>query len=142
MLDPDHSPSHTSSPGPPGETTGDEMDWQQFAQQMASMARGLLAQPSVDATLTRITYSARDLVEGCDAAGILILHGRQAQTLAPTEDMAVECDQLQARLGEGPCFDAVHHSEGERVFRIPDLTRHASRWPRFAPAAHRRGWGA
>ncbi|MFF4542374.1 hypothetical protein [Streptomyces aureus] len=30
---------------------GDGMDWRGFARQMATMARDLLAQPSVDATL-------------------------------------------------------------------------------------------
>lgn len=40
------------------------MDWRGFAEQMATMARDLLAQDSVDATLERITRSATDLVEG------------------------------------------------------------------------------
>lgn len=51
------------------------MDWRRFARQMATMACDLLAQPSVDATLERITGSAMELMEGCDAAGVLILRG-------------------------------------------------------------------
>ncbi|MEU6405762.1 GAF and ANTAR domain-containing protein [Streptomyces sp. NPDC046985] len=118
------------------------MEWQQFAQQMAAMARNLLAQPSVDATLKQITNSAADLVEGCDASGILLLDGSQAQTLAPTGDLVVQCDQLQARLCEGPCFDAARRSDEERVFRISDFTQDEPRWPRYAPAARRLGVGS
>jgi hypothetical protein len=65
------------------------MNWARFAQQMASLARDLLAQTSVDATLQRITDSAVELVEGCDAAGILVLHGTRTQTPAPTEKLVV-----------------------------------------------------
>ncbi|WP_458248209.1 GAF and ANTAR domain-containing protein [Streptomyces sp. MAI_2237] len=109
---------------------------------MAAMARDLLAQDSVDATLERITSSAVELVEGCDAAGILVLQGRQVQTLAPTDDLVVDSDRLQERLGEGPCFDTARSSVRERVFRIPDLTGQQLRWPAFAPQASRLGIGS
>ncbi|MEU5770502.1 GAF and ANTAR domain-containing protein [Streptomyces asoensis] len=118
------------------------MHWDRFAQQMASMARDLLAQQSVDSTLERITASATELVDGCDAAGILVLRGRQVQTLAPTDQLVVKSDQLQADLGEGPCFDAAHSAEGERVFRIEDLTAQRLRWPAYAPRAHELGVGS
>ncbi|KAB2976514.1 GAF and ANTAR domain-containing protein [Streptomyces sp. SS1-1] len=118
------------------------MDWAWFAQQMASMARDLLAQESVDATLGRITRSATELVEGCDAAGILVLHGDRVQTLAPTDDLVVASDRIQGELREGPCFDAAHSRTGERVFRIPDFTSDAARWPRYAPRAQELGVGS
>ncbi|WP_191871391.1 GAF and ANTAR domain-containing protein [Streptomyces filipinensis] len=109
---------------------------------MASMARDLLAQDSVDTTLQRITGSATELVEGCDAAGILVLHGTEGETLAPTHQMVIDSDQLQQRLGEGPCFDAARSSQGERVFRIEDLTDQRQRWPAYAPQAHALGIGS
>ncbi|MER6565142.1 GAF and ANTAR domain-containing protein [Streptomyces sp. NPDC001093] len=118
------------------------MDWSRFAQQMASMARDLLAQDSVGATLERITASATELVSGCDAAGILVLHGRQVQTLAPTHRLVVDSDQLQERLGEGPCFDAARSGVKERVLRIADLTVEHQRWPAYAPEAHALGVGS
>ncbi|WP_394427129.1 GAF and ANTAR domain-containing protein [Streptomyces sp. SGAir0957] len=117
------------------------MDWQGFAVQMASVARTLLAQPTVDATLKQITESAHDLVGGCDAAGILLLENKRARTLAPTEARVVECDRLQAQLGEGPCFDAARRTDGERVYRIRDLGEEP-RWPHFVPQAHRLGIGS
>ncbi|GAA3860402.1 GAF and ANTAR domain-containing protein [Streptomyces sp. NPDC003631] len=118
------------------------MDWRVFGQQMASMARDLLAQDSVDATLARITGSATELVEGCDEAGILIVQGSRAESLAPTGRVVVESDMLQERLGEGPCFDAARSSEGERVFRIADFTAAQPRWPSYGPEARKLGLGS
>ncbi|MEU6369316.1 GAF and ANTAR domain-containing protein [Streptomyces sp. NPDC046931] len=118
------------------------MDWRAFAQQMATMARDLLAQESVSATLDRITASAIGIVQGCDAAGILVLRGAQVQTLAPTDQLVVDSDQLQQRLREGPCFDAARSSEGERVFRIADFTDHRMRWPAYVPEARKLGLGS
>ncbi|MFG1664638.1 GAF and ANTAR domain-containing protein [Streptomyces sp. Y7] len=109
---------------------------------MATMARDLLAQASVTATLERITASATELVEGCDAAGILVLHDSTVQSLAPTHQMVIDSDQLQQRLGEGPCFDAARTAQGERVFRIADLTGLQQRWPAYAPQAHALGVGS
>ncbi|MFJ7332427.1 GAF and ANTAR domain-containing protein [Streptomyces sp. NPDC101110] len=118
------------------------MDWRVFAQQMASMARDLLAQETVGATLQHITRAATQRVAGCDAAGILLLHGKRVETLAPTDDMVVESDRLQERLTEGPCFDAARTSSGERVFRIADFTAEQDRWPAYAARARELGVGS
>ncbi|GAA2522442.1 GAF and ANTAR domain-containing protein [Streptomyces longisporus] len=118
------------------------MDWERFAQQMASMARNLLAQDSVAATLERITASATELVDGCDAAGILVLHGTKVETLAPTHELVTDSHRLQERLSQGPCFDVARNSQGERVYRIADLTAEEQRWPAYAPLAHKLGVGS
>ncbi|MET9392211.1 GAF and ANTAR domain-containing protein [Streptomyces sp. NPDC006624] len=118
------------------------MDWRSFAQQMASVARDLLAQDSVGSTLARITRSAVERVPGCDAAGILLLHGTRVETLAPTHDLVVDSDRLQEDLGEGPCFDAARPSTDERVFRIADFTDEQARWPMYAVRAHGLGVGS
>ncbi|MFH8873804.1 GAF and ANTAR domain-containing protein [Streptomyces griseus] len=118
------------------------MDWQCFAQRMASMAHDLLEQDSVAGTLDRIAASATELVEGCDAAGILILRGGRVETLAATGPMAEESHRLQERMQEGPCFDAARLRGGERVFRIGDMTGLQQRWPAFAPQAAELGIGS
>ncbi|RII13104.1 anaerobic nitric oxide reductase transcription regulator [Streptomyces sp. YIM 130001] len=118
------------------------MDWQRFAQQIAAMAHDLLEQESLAGTLERIAGSATELVEGCDAAGILILRGDKVQTLAATGALAEESHRLQERLKEGPCFDAARRRDGERVFRIPDMTTLQQRWPAFAPRAAELGIGS
>ncbi|MET9256195.1 GAF and ANTAR domain-containing protein [Streptomyces sp. NPDC003717] len=118
------------------------MDWEGFARQMAEMARVLLAQDSVDATLERITSCATQLVEGCDAAGVLILRGKEVKSLAPTDQLVIDSDRLQGRLQEGPCFDAARPQRPERVFRIADFTDEQQRWPAYTPPARELGLGS
>ncbi|WP_420855489.1 hypothetical protein [Streptomyces humi] len=59
------------------------MDWSRFAHQMATMARDLLAQETMEATLERITASATELVDGCDAAVHRRGGPRRAEPLLP-----------------------------------------------------------
>ncbi|WP_310436231.1 GAF and ANTAR domain-containing protein [Streptomyces sp. 3330] len=118
------------------------MDWERFAEQLASMARELLAQESVGDTLARIATSATELVQGCDEAGILTLRGTKVETVAATDRLVVDSDRLQERLGEGPCFDSARTAQGERVFRIADLTEEQPRWPAYAPQARALGVGS
>ncbi|WP_062645017.1 GAF and ANTAR domain-containing protein [Streptomyces maremycinicus] len=118
------------------------MDWERFARQLASMARDLLAQDSVGATLDRIAVSATELVEGCDEAGILTLRGTKVETVAATDRLVVDSDRLQERMGEGPCFDSARTARGERVFRIADFTHEEPRWPAYAPRARALGVGS
>ncbi|MFD4025749.1 GAF and ANTAR domain-containing protein [Streptomyces sp. NPDC058576] len=107
------------------------------------MAHDLLGQSSVEASLGRITGSATELVAGCDAAGILVLSGQESLSLAPSEPLVAELDQLQRKLDQGgPCFDAARRSTGERVFRIGDFTEAESRWPAFVPEALKLGVGS
>lgn len=118
------------------------MDWQGFAQQMASMARDLLAEHTLDSTLEQISRSAVDLVDGCDASGILVLRDGRVSSLAPTEQLVIDSDRLQGSLGEGPCFDAARPDRSERVFRIPDFTEEPERWRAFVPRCRELGVGS
>ncbi|MFF9102511.1 GAF and ANTAR domain-containing protein [Streptomyces rubrogriseus] len=118
------------------------MDWRDFGHRMAGMAQDLLAQGSVETTLERITGSATELVDGCDASGILLLDHGRARSLAPSCPLVEELDRLQHRLGRGPCFGAARRGAEERMFRIPDLTLHEPRWPDFVSAAQALGVGS
>uniref|UniRef100_UPI003019B993 GAF and ANTAR domain-containing protein n=1 Tax=Streptomyces pratensis TaxID=1169025 RepID=UPI003019B993 len=118
------------------------MDWQDFAQQMATMARDLSAQDCVSDMFELITTSATELVEGCDAAGVLVMREDRVRTLAATEQWVTDSDRLQERLQEGPCFDAARHRDGERVYRVVDMTAPHQRWPAFASSARGLGVGS
>ncbi|GGO58612.1 transcription antitermination regulator [Streptomyces daqingensis] len=118
------------------------MDWEVFAGRMGSMARDLLHQDSVDTTLERITGSATEIIDGCDAAGILVRAGARVHTLAPTDGLVVLSHDLQERLREGPCFDAAKPGNTDRVYRIEDLTANQDRWPRYAPEGSELGIGS
>ncbi|MEW2268799.1 ANTAR domain-containing protein [Streptomyces sp. SID685] len=118
------------------------MDWRAFAERMAALARDLLAQDTVTDTLERITRSATELVPGCDAAGILILHAKGVRTLAPTDQMVIDSDQLQEQLQEGPCYDVARPESDERVFRIADFREVHPAWPRYVAEARKLGLGS
>ncbi len=120
-----------------------ELEWREFAEAMAELARNLLAQDSVQGTLDEIAASAVRLVDGCDAAGILAVRKGRSVTLASCGGMVKESDRLQGELAEGPCFDLARRAaDGERVFRIEDMTRPQRAWPRFADAAAKLGIGS
>ncbi len=111
--------------------------WETTADQLAAMARDLLEQDSLQATMDRISAYAVDLVDGCDAAGILTVRHGAVQSLAATADVVRHSDRIQGELGEGPCFNAV--TDDQPVQRLPDLTTSADRWPRYAPQARALG---
>ncbi|WP_373922055.1 GAF and ANTAR domain-containing protein [Streptomyces sp. T12] len=107
------------------------------------MGRGVYSGPVArQASKAGYEASAIELVDGCDAAGFLVLRDAKVETLAPTHQLVVDSDELQQRLGEGPCFDVARTSHGERVFRIADLTGEHQRWPAYAPQAHALGVGS
>lgn len=114
-------------------------DWETLAHALARMARDLLAQDSVGRTLERITAHAVELVDGCEAAGILVVRAGQVDTVAATDNVVRASDRIQGELGEGPCFDASY--DRTQVNRIPDISV-ATRWPRYAPQARELGIGS
>jgi transcriptional regulator with GAF, ATPase, and Fis domain len=114
--------------------------WEELAIGLADMARRLLAEPGVEATLSAIVEHAVELVDGCEAAGIMTVRRGQVQTLAATDDVARASGHLQGELGEGPCFDAIRNRE--QIYRIHDLTTAEDRWPRFAREARHLGVGS
>ncbi|WP_320781768.1 GAF and ANTAR domain-containing protein [Streptomyces sp. CRN 30] len=118
------------------------VDWQIFARQMASLSRDLLAQQSVDDTLERITRAATELVEGCEAAGILLVRDKEVRSLAPTEQLVIDSDRLQESLAEGPCFDVARTASEERTFRIRDFTAETEHWPAYVSRARELGIGS
>ncbi|GAB2755451.1 GAF and ANTAR domain-containing protein [Streptomyces bullii] len=118
------------------------MEWSEFAEEMARLARHLLEQGSTQETLDAIAAAAVKLIDGCDAAGILALSKGRSVTLSSCGDVVEKSDRLQGELCEGPCFDAARRTNGERLFRIADMTRPQPDWPQFAPAARGLGIGS
>lgn len=101
-----------------------------LAQQLADIARVLLAPGSLSQTLDQIVTLAAATIDGCDEAG-LCPHTIGTDGTAATSPLVAELDDLQTSLGEGPCPDAVG---GQDSVYVADLTEDA-RWPRFGPAA-------
>lgn len=111
-----------------------------FAVALAKMARDLLAQDSIQGTLDRIVAYATELVDGCEAAGVMRVYKREVDTLAVTDNVARVSDRIQGELREGPCFDAVR--EQHQVYRVADMTTTEDRWPRYVPQVRQLGVGS
>lgn len=119
----------------------DQGDLEGAAVGLASMARDLLAQDSVQGTLDRIVAHAVELVEGCEHAGILLLHaGNNVETAAATSELVRRSDRAQGDLAEGPCFDAAFQKN--QTYRIRDMEDHVPEWPQYAPVAREIGVGS
>src|SRR5689334_13439236 len=101
-----------------------------MSERMAAAARELQDQHDPASTMKIAVALLVQNVEGCEAAGVSLVHGRRRiDTPAASDDLVVIGNQLQSEVGEGPCLDAIW--EHETVY-VPDLATD-SRWPRWGP---------
>jgi len=98
---------------------------------LSELAIALFAPGTVAGTLQRIVDLAVVAIEGCDAAGVLLMDAGQVVTTAASASVVVELDRLQFETREGPGLDAV--SSGGSFYAV-DLADD-ERWRRFGPAA-------
>lgn len=80
------------------------------------------------------------IVEGCEAAGIMVVRDGDVVTLASTHNIARASDRMQGEVGEGPCFDV--QKDAERVYRIDDMSGDVAQWPTYAARAREMGIGS
>jgi hypothetical protein len=79
-----------------------------------------------------VTTSAVDLIDGVESADVLLVAGPDLfKSVAATSQLAIDIDDFQKSLREGPCLDAAI---GSSMIMCNDLRRD-SRWPNFAAAA-------
>jgi hypothetical protein len=99
---------------------------------MDEVAVSLCFPMDVEDALEVITVGAVEAVPGIEHASVSITskNGR-IQTLAPTDLVAIQADELQYELGEGPCLDAVLDKP---VVQVDDI-RTDLRWPAYGPRA-------
>ncbi|GGG02088.1 transcriptional regulator [Rhodococcoides trifolii] len=88
--------------------------------------RGSTADDVYDA----IANAAATLVDGCDHASIMMRQGDVYRTVAASDDVARQVDELERATGEGPCLDAIIDESAQVE---PDF-RGVSEWPRLARA--------
>lgn len=73
---------------------------------------------------------ALSLVAGCEMSGVTLRRRRgRFESMAPSEPKVNACDELQYKLDEGPCVDAV---TDEPLVRADDVSTD-ERWPRWGP---------
>lgn len=104
---------------------------EQSAEKLSRVVKLLRTQRSLPARLETIVAMVRRTIPRCDAAGISLLIDGQPETAAVSDRLAVEIDLVQYQTGEGPCLDAIRHSNVIRV----DVIERDSRFSRIAPGA-------
>jgi GAF domain-containing protein len=99
---------------------------------LAEAARTIDARHSLEQTLDAIVHAARLSVPGVEHVGISTIDKRgRVRTRAATDDLVRSLDDLQYRLGEGPCLDALRVG---RIVSVPKLADDG-RWPRYVAEA-------
>jgi GAF domain-containing protein len=101
-----------------------------LALRMAELSRSI-ALRNVDEVLADVTAAAKQLIDGVDVAGVLLIgKANSFETRAATSDLMFKLDELQMRYLEGPCVAAALD---EVVVRTDDF-RNEPRWPNYSPA--------
>jgi GAF domain-containing protein len=102
---------------------------------LTELQQALLGTQTLEQFLQELaTLAARLVTDGVSCGMTMGSAGRPA-TVACSDPLAAEIDEVQYQLGDGPCLHAMR--SGDRV-RIHD-TADRARWPRFEAAAQARG---
>jgi GAF domain-containing protein len=102
-----------------------------FAQRMAELARAAAAPRSLEDVLFDVTATSKEIIPGTDTAGVLLLAGGgKFESLAGTDDLPHELDELQVKYNQGPCVEAALD---ELIVRTDDF-REEQRWPQYSAA--------
>jgi GAF domain-containing protein len=102
-----------------------------------ALRRFLAGDDDIQSMLTKMTLIATETIPGTTAASITMMAAGQPRTPAYTEKRALELDNLQYELGDGPCLSAISHHGVEHV-----QIAQADRWPTFSVRASEEGIAA
>lgn len=84
-----------------------EPDDAELATDFAHISRTLLAGADTTTTLDLIIAAGIRAIPGCRYAGIFLTNDGKITTVATSDPLVEQIDQLQMQTGEGPCLDAV-----------------------------------
>lgn len=98
-----------------------------FVRQLSEAARALQHESGTQPTLDKGVKVAMEIVEGCELAGISVMHPDRIDTPAGSEEALMKLDALQYEIGEGPCLDALREHE---TVNSRDLSKD-QRWPEW-----------
>lgn len=83
-------------------------------------------------TFQRVVERAVAMVPGCDHCGLHLRRRRgRAESVAASDEVAKEADELQEALQDGPCVDAAFEQQNFVVHDLHD----DGRWPSWAARA-------
>jgi GAF domain-containing protein len=111
-----------------------------LAREFVVLADTLSAAGSVAEVLVRVVHAARAVVPGADLVSVTLRDPDGGfHTPVETDALATRLDELQYRLGEGPCIAATMKG-GLGLVHAPDLAASAD-FPTYGPAARSLGAG-
>lgn len=99
-----------------------------------ALRRFLAGDDDLVAMHTKIALIATETVPGCDVASVTMLRAGKPTTPAFTGKTAKLLDEVQYKVGDGPCLAAIRHRGLEHVSTASD-----DRWPPFVAAAVEQG---
>ncbi len=112
-----------------------------LARRFAELTAGLLEAGSVAEVLQRVVTVARSVIPPADLVSITLrAPDGTFHTPVETGTEASELDQAQYRSNRGPCLEAARE-DGPAMALSADLAAE-TRWPEFAAAAVRQGYGS
>ena len=77
--------------------------------------------------LEAMPAAAIESIGNAEFASVTLLQRGSFRSVAPTDERARKCDELQYELGSGPCVDAVL----EDAVYCPEDLEHDDRWPTY-----------
>lgn len=99
------------------------------------LGRISFAEHSLESVVDKVTALATRVLPGEPLTSVTIVQGGRPSTVASSGALALDLDELQYRLGSGPCLAAA--TTGQPA-EIAD-TRSATEWSGFAASAAERG---
>lgn len=131
MTEHDFSPRDDSA-RPPSSGAAPSVD---MAVAFAAMGRIRLDEHDLHEVLARIADLAKGAVPGASEASVTLLTGGRPETFAHTGALALELDEKQYELDDGPCLSAARDHE---AYLIADMASDR-RWRAFAATANAAG---
>jgi GAF domain-containing protein len=98
------------------------------------LTRARFAEMSLEALLERVSDLAGRVLPGRPVTSVTVLGRGRPVTAAASGELAAGLDEVQYRLGDGPCMSAATTG---RPMAVPDTDR-PEQWPEFARAAAER----
>ena len=86
---------------------------------------------TIESTLVSVADMALRAVTAADGAGVTMLEAGVPDTIVASEDFVRDVDEIQYRLGEGPCISAADSGSTTGSGNLAG----EDAWPRFGPLA-------
>lgn len=102
-----------------------------LSRSIATAARQLQEELGSQHTMERTVQLTKELVPGCERAGITLVRCGQLVTPAAGDEVVIRVDELQYQYRQGPCVDALSEQE---LAHSRDIAADP-RWPEWGPRA-------